>query len=137
MSAEYQGKSDEQIIQENAAALNNKTPYAQSSLSEDSGVNDRGIEGFAGASVTTSGEGRDIIPPSEGGDDRAGRVGTHADNFEGRGGPEESRVDNLAFNTGSYEAPGSAGKSSDDVVPRTEDQALEADQEGTASSYGA
>lgn len=59
MSEAYAGKTNEQIIEENAAALGAKSSSRTGDdfqprntvLSEESGVNESGVEGFAGAEV--------------------------------------------------------------------------------------
>ena len=67
-------------------------------LSEQSGVNESGLERFPGASVsvgrtgaTGGGTNPQNIPPEEGGDSRSQRVGESSERFEGLGGPDDKR----------------------------------------------
>lgn len=109
MSSEYAGKSDSQIIQEQASSLNaksnNQDPTEkfqprQTVLSEESNVNESGVEGkFPGAEVsigrngqTGGGTNAQIIGAQEGGDDRSQRPGESSDRFEGAIGGQEQRI---------------------------------------------
>lgn len=113
MSAEYQGKSNAQIIDEQAASLDSKTASSTKDsfqprttvLSEESGVNESGVQDFPGAQVavgrtglTGGGTNPQNIPTEEGGDDTSSR------RFEGLGGPEDKNVQTLADNPGGYDA---------------------------------
>lgn len=106
MSDEYAGKSDEQIINEQAGSLASKDNY-QSNESynprtttneETSNVNESGLDGFPGAEVsigrtgqTGGGTNAQMIPPEEGGLDKSQVQGESSDRFEGPGGVEDSR----------------------------------------------
>lgn len=98
--------SDEQIINQQAASLASKDNYQTNDsynprntvTSEESNVNESGVEGFAGAEVsigrtgqTGGGTNAQIIPPEEGGLDSTTVQGESSDRFEGPGGVEESR----------------------------------------------
>ena len=84
-----------------------------------------------------------MIPPEEGGDDRAQRPGTTSAAFEGEGqfgGQQEQKTRRLAENPGGFDADPRGvdqprRKEFNEKAPRTEDQALQEDQEGTARSY--
>ena len=106
MSQAYEGVSDEQIINEQAASLASKGNYQTNDsfnprntvTAEDSNVNESGVEGFAGAQVsigrtgqTGGGTNAQNIPPEEGGLDRSQVQGESSDRFEGTGGVEDSR----------------------------------------------
>lgn len=114
--------------------------------SEESGVNESGLESFPGAEVsygrtgqTGGGTNPQNIPPEEGGDDRAQRTGESSLRFEGTGGPEDKKYEALRDNPGGFDAqPRGIDQTRqgqlNEPVPRTEDQALENDQEGAARS---
>ncbi|PWN45061.1 hypothetical protein IE81DRAFT_298185 [Ceraceosorus guamensis] len=154
MSEEYAGKSNEQIIQEQAASLSSKDSNftkdkynpRNTVLSEQSGVNESGLGEFPGADVqvgrtgqTGGGTNPQLIPPEEGGSSKAQSLGQSSDQFESTaGGPEDAAYERLANNPGGFDA---APRGVDQIrepatgaepVPRTEDQALEPDQEATA-----
>ncbi|EPQ27084.1 uncharacterized protein PFL1_05368 [Pseudozyma flocculosa PF-1] len=155
MSEAYAGKSDQQIIDEQAQNLDFKGDYQQREsfnprttvLSEQSGVNESGLDQFPGASVsvgrtgqTGGGTNPQNIPPEEGGDGRSQRTGESSARFEGLGGPEDKRHEALKQNPGGFDAkPRGIDQTRqgqlNEPVPRTEDQALEADQEATARSH--
>ncbi|CAO1626893.1 unnamed protein product [Sympodiomycopsis kandeliae] len=148
MSAEYSGKTNAQIIEEQAASLDNKTSSSTSDqfqprntvLSEESGVNESGVEGFPGAQVavgrtglTGGGTNPQNIPSEEGGDNLS------SSRFEGLGGPEDKNVQELADNPGAFDArprgiDESFDRSKKEPVPMTEGQQLSApeDQEAVA-----
>ncbi|GAA6019722.1 hypothetical protein JCM10207_009242 [Rhodosporidiobolus poonsookiae] len=88
---DYSNKASAQIIDEQAASLNAKTrdntwDTARTDLSDNSGVNESGLEGFPGASVEVgrtgySGGGDNMtIPVEHGGDPRTN--GSRASAFE-------------------------------------------------------
>jgi len=101
MADEYRGKSNEQIINEQAASLEAKSHYQNSArfnpagetvTSMESGVSESGVEGFpttrgmeqvsVGRTGQTGGGAKDQwISPQEGGDDRTG--GNPSRQFEG------------------------------------------------------
>ena len=106
MSEAYAGKSDEQIIAEQAGSLASKDNYQTSDsynpretvTSEESNVNESGVEEFAGAEVsvgrtgqTGGGTSAQNIPPEEGGLEGSQVQGETSDRFEGSGGVEDSR----------------------------------------------
>lgn len=106
MSDAYAGMSDEQIINEQAGSLASKDNYQTKDsynprntvTSEESNVNESGVEEFAGAQVsvgrtgqTGGGTSAQNIPPEEGGLDTTTVQGESSDRFEGPGGVEESR----------------------------------------------
>jgi hypothetical protein len=106
MSDAYAGKSDEQIINEQAASLASKDNYQTSDKyntrttvnEETSNVNESGLDEFPGADVsvgrtgqTGGGTNAQNIPPEEGGLDKSQVQGESSDRFEGPGGVEESR----------------------------------------------
>ncbi|CEH18753.1 hypothetical protein CBOM_05464 [Ceraceosorus bombacis] len=139
MSEEYAGKSNEQIIQEQVASLSSKDSNftkdkynpRNTVLSEQSGVNESGLGEFPGADVQ--------VGRTEGGSSKAQSLGQSSDQFESTaGGPEDAAYERLANNPGGFDA---APRGVDQIrepatgaepVPRTEDQALEPDQEATA-----
>lgn len=108
MSEAYAGKSDAQIIQEQAASLNQKDNYQVKQdynprttvTEEQSNVNESGIENFPGAQVsigrtgmTGGGTNPQNIPPEEGGQDRSQTQGESSSRFEGIGGPEDKQFE--------------------------------------------
>lgn len=139
MSADYAGKSNEQIIEEQAASLGAKSSSRTGDdfaprttvLSEQSGLNESGVEGFPGAQVSVgrsglSGGGTNPqnIPPEEGGQESTG--GESSARFEGLGGPEDKKREALANNPGGYDAkPRGVDQrrdpSNNEVAPRTEE----------------
>lgn len=119
MSEAYAGKSDQDIIAEQAASMADKeNPLTKSSYnprntvtSEESNINESGVEGFAGAEVsvgrtgqTGGGTSAQNIPPEEGGLDRSQAQGESSDRFEGTGGVEDKRREALANNPGGYDS---------------------------------
>lgn len=137
MSADYAGKSNAQIIDEQASSLASKSASQTGDsfnprttvLSEQSGLNESGIEDFPGAQVSVgrsglSGGGTNPqnIPPEEGGQDSTG--GESSARFEGLGGPEDKKREELANNPGGYDARPRGideprDRSKDEVVPLT------------------
>lgn len=113
MSSEYQGKTDAQIIEEQAMSLNAKSDNQDPTekfqprntvLSEQSGVNESGVGGFAGAQVnvgrtgqTGGGTNPQIIPAEEGGDARSQRPGETSERFEGAMGGQEQRIKEVSL----------------------------------------
>ncbi|PWN19982.1 hypothetical protein BCV69DRAFT_283507 [Microstroma glucosiphilum] len=150
MSEAYAGKSNEQIINEQAASLDSKSSSSTSDsfqprttvTSEESGVNESGLGEFPGAEVhvgrtgaTGGGTSAQNIPPEEGGQDSTG--GESSARFEGLGGPEDKKAQTLADAPGSYDAnprgiDETFDRSKKEPVPMTEGQQLEPDQEETA-----
>jgi hypothetical protein len=150
MSDAYEGKSDEQIIGEQAASLASKDNYQTkdsynpktTTSEEESNVNDSGLDEFPGAQVsigrtgqTGGGTNAQIIPPEEGGLDKSQVQGESSDRFEGRGegGVEERRNDMLANNAGSYDSNARGidekyNKDGNEVVPLTTGQELQPGQ---------
>lgn len=153
MSEAYAGKSNQQIIDEQSADLASKSGNYQSGdsfnpretvLSEESGLNESGVDDkFPGVEIQhgrggMSGGG-DTVPirPGEGAD---GDQIESSRRFEGIGGPEDKRAQELADNPGGYDAnprgiDQSFDRSKKEAVPMTEGQQLEDDQEGTARGY--
>lgn len=115
--------------------------------SEESGVNESGLDKFPGASVsvgrtgqTGGGTNPQNIPPEEGGDDRSQRTGESSIRFEGTGGPGDKKYQALRDNPGGFDAkPRGIDETRqaqlNEPVPQTEPQRLEADQEATARSH--
>lgn len=150
MSEAFAGKSNEEIIAEQAASLQSKGSSSTGDnfqprttvTSEESGVNESGIEGFPGAEVKVgrtgmSGGGTNPqnIPPEEGGNEST--QGESSARFEGLGGPEDKKREALANNPGGYDANPRGidevpDRSKKEAVPMTEGQQLEPDQEATA-----
>lgn len=108
MSEAYAGKTDAQIIEENAADLNSKDNYQTKDsynprgtvTEEQSNVNEAGLEKFPGAEVSVgrsgmSGGGTNPqnIPPEEGGQGRSQTQGESSERFEGVGGPEDKKFE--------------------------------------------
>lgn len=106
MSEAYAGMSDEQIINEQAGSLASKDNYQtkdkynprETITSDESNVNESGVEGFAGAEVsvgrtgqTGGGTNAQNIPPEEGGLDKSQTQGESSDRFEGTGDVEDRR----------------------------------------------
>nr|UOP57087.1 hypothetical protein [Thecaphora frezii] len=155
MSEAYAGKSDQQIINEQAHDLDFKSDYQQRKsfnprttvTSEQSGVNESGLDAFPGASVsvgrtgqTGGGTNPQNIPPEEGGDSRSQRDGESSIRFEGIGGPEDKKYEAFKSNPGGFDAkPRGIDQTRqsqlNEPIPRTTDQALEADQEAAARSH--
>lgn len=117
MSEAYSGKSNAQIIEEQAASLGAKTSSQTGDnfnprttvLSEQSGLNESGVEDFPGAQVSVGRSGLSgggtkpqNIPPEEGGNFSTG--GESSSRFEGLGGPEDKKREELANNPGGYDA---------------------------------
>lgn len=110
-------------------------------------MNESGLESFPGAEVsvgrtgqTGGGTNPQNIPPEEGGDDRSQRTGESSIRFEGTGGPEDKKFEALRDNPGGFDAkPRGIDQTRqgqlNEPVPRTEDQALEPDQERTAQGH--
>ncbi|CAO1618385.1 unnamed protein product [Parajaminaea phylloscopi] len=152
MSDAYAGKSNEQIINENAAALESKSSSSTSDsfnprntvLSEQSGVNESGVEGFPGADVqvgrtgqTGGGTNPQWLSEAEGGAPGTGEISSR---FEGLGGPEDKKAATLAANPGGYDArprgiDETPDRSKKETVPVTTGQELQPDQEATAQSH--
>lgn len=115
--------------------------------SDETGVNEAGVEGFPGAAVYTGQTGQTggndnmIIPPEEGGDDHAETLGTRAHGFEGsfQGGPEDKLVLEAKQNPGAVDVhaePVSKPRHAtyNEAVPAGRpQQQLEADQEAAAA----
>jgi len=124
-------------------SFNSKTTVT----SEESGINESGLEHFPGASVsvgrtgqTGGGTNPQNIPPDEGGDDRSQRTGESSIRFEGTGGPEDKKFEALRDNPGGFDAnPRGVYEARqpnfNEPVPQTEPQRLETDQEATARSH--
>jgi hypothetical protein len=107
MADEYAGKSDEQIIAEQAGSLASKdnyqsgesyNPRQNTALSEESNINESGAEGFPGATFsigrtgqTGGGTNAQNIPPEEGGLDQSQVQGESSDRFEGTGDVNDKR----------------------------------------------
>lgn len=119
MSEAYAGKSDQDIIAEQAASMADKeNPLTKSSYnprntvtSEESNVNESGVEGFPGAEVsigrtgqTGGGTSAQNIPAEEGGQDRSQTLGESSDRFEGEGDADDKRRERLANNPGGYDS---------------------------------
>ncbi|KIS66276.1 uncharacterized protein UMAG_05276 [Mycosarcoma maydis] len=155
MSEAYAEKSDQQIIDEQFRDLDNKSDSRLKNsfnskttvTSEESGINESGLEHFPGASVsvgrtgqTGGGTNPQNIPPDEGGDDRSQRTGESSIRFEGTGGPEDKKFEALRDNPGGFDAnPRGVYEARqpnfNEPVPQTEPQRLETDQEATARSH--
>ncbi|KAJ1036440.1 hypothetical protein NDA13_000320 [Ustilago tritici] len=147
MSEAYAGKSNQQIIDEQARDLDFKSDNRLKDsfnpkttvTSEESGVNESGLAKFPGASVsvgrtgqTGDGANPQNIPSEEGGDDRSQRTGESSIRFEGIGGPQDKKYEALRDNPGGFDAK---PRGINEPVPQTEPQRLEADQEATARSH--
>jgi hypothetical protein len=106
MADEYAGKSDEQIIAEQAGSLASKDNYQSgesynprsTQMSEESNINESGAEGFPGATFsigrtgqTGGGTNAQNIPPEEGGLDKSQVQGESSDRFEGSGDADDKR----------------------------------------------
>ncbi|SPC61948.1 uncharacterized protein UHOD_08096 [Ustilago sp. UG-2017b] len=146
MSEAYAGKFDQQIIDEQARDLDFKSDNRLKDsfnpkttvTSEESGVNEYGLEKFPGASVsvgrtgqTGGGANPQNIPPEEGGDDRSQRIGESS---------IHKKYEALRDNPGGFDAklrgidePHQAQLN--EPVAQTEPQRLEADQEATARNH--
>lgn len=158
MSEAYGGKSDQQIIQEQAASLGAKEDYQNptkfnprntvSQEEEQSNVNESGLQEFPGAYVSVGrtgvnggGTNAQNIPPEEGGLDRSQVQGESSDRFEGLGGPEDKKREALANNPGGYEAhprgiDQSYDRSANEVIPIKAGQELQPGQGIVADQAG-
>lgn len=150
MSEAYAGKSNEQIIEEQAADLQAKSSSTTSDsfnprttvTSEESNVNESGLESFPGAEVhvgrtgqTGGGTNPQTILPEEGGQEST--QGESSARFEGLGGPEDKKRETLANNPGGYDARPRGidevpDRSKKETIPLTTGQELQPDQEATA-----
>ncbi|PWN26800.1 hypothetical protein BDZ90DRAFT_232902 [Jaminaea rosea] len=154
MSEAFAGKSNAQIIDEQSADLDQKSRGQtgesfnprNTALSEESGLNESGVNDsskFPGVEIQhgrggMTGGGDEVpIRPGEGAD---GDQIESSRRYEGIGGPEDKRAQELADNPGGYDARPRGidevpDRSKAEVVPMTEGQQLEDDQEGTARGF--
>lgn len=153
MSQEYAGKSDKQIIEENFTDLDAKSkgPTGDSFnprttvLSEQSQLNESGVDKFPGAEVhhgRTGQTGSSLNSRQTLGEaDGADPIGENSDRYEGPGGPEDKKQQTLANNPGGYDAAPRGidqvpDRSKAEAVPVTTGQELQPNQEETARSHG-
>jgi len=156
MSEAYAGMSDQDIIAQQAASMNNKENYQTKDsyqsrdtiLSDQSNVNEDSVSQFPGAEVsigrtgqTGGGTNAQNIPPEEGGLNSSQTQGESSDRFEGVGGPEDKKRQALANNPGGFDAKPrgidqSYDRSKNETIPITTGQELQPGQGLAADQAG-